>query len=281
MSLNIYLAYDGSINADWVSRYAIHMAANAASRKIVLIHILDGNYSVEKINAKIQLLEDECLAEGVELVRDIRPVTKSVYFSLLTAIPAGSENLCICGARISSRGKGFLAGTISEKLLRRKHFNVLAIRVVKPGLLGLPRQVFFPLSGHPRGLKGVMALFQLMVPQIEKVHLLRVMSVSSYWFQYMPEAKIKKMRLIGGAYLKEVLKEIRQQLDGAATHIDGTVILSDDWAKEILIQASHVQAQMIIMGASDRNLPSRFFYGNKIEQILRRTPCDVGIYRAL
>jgi len=281
MSFNIYLAYDGSINADWVARYAIHMAANSVARKIVLLHVLDGNYPVEKMNAKIQAVADECVAEGVAFAREIRPMTRDVYSSLLEAIPVGGESLCICGARITSRGKGFLAGTISEKLLRRKKFNVLAIRVVQPGLLGMPRQVLFPLSGHPRGLRGVMGLFHLMAPHVDRVHLLRVMRVGPSMFRYRAEAKREKVRLAGAVYIQEVLQELRQQLDESTIRIGGRVVLSDHWPEEILIQASHLHAQMIIMGASDRNLPSRFLSGNKIERILQRTPCDVGIYRTL
>lgn len=277
----IHLAYDGSINADWVSRYAIHMAANAPLKKIRLLHIQEGVHPEESILAKIQAVEDECLAEGVELVKEFHPRVKNVYNTLLDAIPPGNENLCICGARISSRGKGFLAGTISEKLLRRKKFNVMAIRVVKPGLLGEPRELLFPLSGHPRGLSAMMGFYQLMASSIDRIHLLRVMHVSRFWFQYMTAAAAVKLRREGAAYLQQVLEQLRQEEAASIVHLDGRVTLSDDWAKEILIQASQLRTQMIIMGASDRNLPSRFFYGNKIEQILRETPCDVGIYRAL
>lgn len=277
----IHLAYDGSINADWVSRYAIHMAANAPVKKIRLVHILEGVHSEKAILAQIQAVEDECLAEGVELVKEFHPKAKNVYVSLLNAIPPGNEHLCICGARISSRGKGFLAGTISEKLLRRKMFNVMAIRVVKPGLLGVPRELLLPLSGHPRGLTAMMGFYQLMASSVDRIHLLRVMQVSRFWFQYMTAASALKLRREGAEYLQQVMEQFRQEGAESTAHIDGRVTLSDDWAKEILIQASQLHAQMIIMGASDRNLPSRFFYGNKIEQILRESPCDVGIYRAL
>jgi hypothetical protein len=43
MERQIFLAHDGSINADWVSRYAIRMAATLHHRGITLIHIQDGN----------------------------------------------------------------------------------------------------------------------------------------------------------------------------------------------------------------------------------------------
>jgi nucleotide-binding universal stress UspA family protein len=97
----------------------------------------------------------------------------------------------------------------------------------------------------------------------------------------MPATIVQSLKTKGYSYVNGVLKEIRQQLGENKIYLDAKVVLSDDWAKEILIHASKSRAQMILMGASDRNLPSRYFYGNKIEQILRRSPCDVGIYRKI
>ena len=279
MTSTIYLAYDGSINADWVARYAINMAAGSRNPRIILVHILTQTYSAETIDKKIHEIEVECTSRGVEMTSQVLPLRKDVFQSLLKAIPPGVESLCVCGARITSRGKGFLAGTISEKLLRRKQFDVLAIRVVKPGILGVPKELLFPLSGHPRGFQAAMSFFQLLAPEVEQLHLLRIMKVSSLWFQYMPVTSVRALKSKGFAYVNQVITEIREQLGENHIRLDAKVILSDDWVKEILIQASRTRAQMILMGASDRNLPSRYFYGNKIEQILRRSPCDVGIYR--
>lgn len=280
MSPKIYLAYDGSINADWVARYALNMAHHAG-RSLYIIHVDDGIYSQESIAAKITAVKEEARPLGVEVKQLLVPLAKDVTNSLLSVIPQGPESLCICGARITSRGKGFLAGTISERLLRHRLFDAMAIRVVKPGLLGAPRDLLFPLSGHPRGFQAAMAFFRLLAPDVDHIHLLRVMEVSPFWFQYMSVNKARAKHLEGMNYINTILGDIRAQLVDSGIHVDGKVILSDDWVKEILIQASKLKTQLIIMGASDRNLPSRYFYGNKIEQILRETPCDVGIYRKI
>ncbi len=281
MSPNIYLAYDGSINADWVARYALAMAHHAANRPLCIIHVEDGVYSREGIAAKITAIEEEARPLGVDIRRLLVPLVEDVTTSLLAKIPHSPKSLCVCGARITSRDRGFLAGTISERLLRRRLFDVMAIRVVKPGLLGAPRDLLFPLSGHPRGFQAAMSFFRLLAPQVDRIHLLRVMEAGSFWFQYMSADKARALRSRGMNYLNAILDDVRGQLVGTGIHVDGKVVLSDDWVKEILIQASKLKTQLIIMGSSDRNLPSRYFYGNKIEQILRETPCDVGIYRKI
>ena len=280
-SYTIYLAYDGSINSDWIARYAINMADNNGIRKINLVHVDEGIYSREAIEGKIAVIGSHSASRGVELATAVLPLSGSVYATLLGAVPKGEETLCICGARSTSRGRGYIAGTISEKLLRCRRFNVFAIRVVKPGILGVPEEILFPLSGHPRGVKTIMSLFLLLAPQVTRVYLLRVMHVWTLRFRYMSASRAHAIRKAGNVYLEGVLEDLGRSLADSGLFIDGKVVLSDDWVKEILIYANRIKAQMIIMGASDRNLPSRYFYGNKIEEVLRRSPCDVALYRKI
>lgn len=277
----IYLAYDGSINADWVSRYAIRMAAHAPSGKLNVLHIPDGLIPLGKIQEKLAAIKAECQSQQVEFHSEIIGLRKDVFTTLMEVIPASIENYCICGMRMTSRGKGFLAGTISEKLLRCKQFNVFAIRVVNPGLLGCPSDLLFPLAGHPQGFRSAMTFLLMLAPCIHKVYVLRIMQTNSLWFRYLSPANVRNKLREGEDYVKKAMKEIRQRAGNAKLHLDRNVVISDDWAKEILIEASKIRAKMILLGASDRNLPSRFFYGNKLEQILRKTSCDVGIYRKI
>lgn len=281
MERRIYLAHDGSINADWVSRYAIRMAATLHHREITLIHIEDGSSARQRIEEKFAVIAGECDASGIECRSVIDDLDRNVFEGLLAAIPAGTESYCLCGARIASRGRGFLAGTVSERLLRAQKFNVMAIRVVSPGLLGCPGILLFPLAGHPRGFQAAMPFLRMLTATLFRLHLLRVMDVNPFRFRYISAEAADKKLHEGRQYLSHVAAEIQEEIADANWHLDRHVVLSDDWAKEILIQAGRVHASMILLGATERNLPSRFFYGNRLEQILRNSPCDVGIYRKL
>lgn len=97
------------------------------------------------------------------------------------------------------------------------------------------------------------------------------MTVNPILFRYISAVAAKKKIAEGYQYLSRVATEVRQQLTDISCHLDRNVVLSDNWAKEILIQAGKVNASMILLGATDRSVPSRFFYGNKIEQILSNT----------
>jgi nucleotide-binding universal stress UspA family protein len=281
MDRRIVLAYDGSINADWVARYALQMAASLPCRHLLLIHVLDGSFSHERIEAKFAAIAAECEPHAVTCQSLIFEMSGDVFSSLLQAIPPGEQCTCLCGTRIASKGRGFLAGTIAERLLRCRRFNVLAIRVVSPGLLGCPRTLLFPLAGHPRGFQTAMPFLQMLAASVKRLYLLRVMTVNPFHFRYISTLAAKKKIAEGHEYLSRIVAEIRQQTAGASWHLDRHVVLSDDWAKEILIQTGKINAGMILLGATERSLPSRYFYGNRIEQILRTTSCDVGIYRTI
>lgn len=281
MDRRLVLAYDGSINADWVARYAMQMASGLPSRQLLLIHILDGSLSRVRVEAQCEAIVAESKRHVVDCQYAIHEPSGDVLSSLLWAIPAGRQCTCLCGTRIASRGRGYLAGTIAERLLRGKQFNVLAIRVVSPGLLGCPRTLLFPLAGHPRGFKAALPFLQMLAASVKRLHLLRVMTVNSFHFRYISADGARRRVAEGYAYLNQVLAEIKEQTSDATWHLDRQVVLSDDWAKEIIIQAGKVNAAMVLLGATERNLPSRYFYGNRIEQILRNASCDVGIYRTI
>jgi len=281
MDQAVFLAYDGSINGDWVARYAIQLAAGTDGRLLTLLHIPDSAVSVERLGAKLEEISGACQGLEVELEVHSPPLAGDVYSTLLDAIPAGSDVYCVCGARRTSREKGFLAGTVSQRLLRSRRFNTVAIRVVNPGLLGCPGNVMFPLAGHPRKFQAAMPLLRLLAPCIVKLTLLRVMNVNPLFFRYLSASRARTILNEGTVYIREVAQEIIGEAVPWNFRIDDQVIISDDWAKEILIQAGKAHTGLLLLGASDKFLQSRFYYGNKLEQILRHTPCDVGIYRKI
>lgn len=281
MNRRIVLAYDGSINADWVARYAMQMAAALPSRQLHLLHILDGSCTRASVAAKFAAITAECLPLNLVCQHEIRELSGDVFTSLLQAIPAGEEVTCLCGTRIAAKSRGFLAGTVAERLLRCRQFNVMAIRVVSPGLLGCPRTLLFPLAGHPRGFEAALPFLQMLAVAVKRLYLLRVMTVNPVHFRYISLKAAQHKIAEGHAYLHRVVEEIHRQTTHASWHLDRHVVISDDWAKEILIHAGKINAGMVLLGATERSLPSRYFYGNRIEQILRTTPCDVGIYRKI
>ncbi|MDD2463749.1 MAG: universal stress protein [Desulfobulbus sp.] len=274
----IVLAHDGSINADWLTEYALQFAGSLPNPQLFLLHILDNSFTHERITEKFTAISLRCSKLGINCTSLIREKIQDVFSALLASIPSGQQTFCLCGARIAPRGRGFIAGTISERLLRSAPCNVIAIRVVSPGMLGHPSTLLFPLAGHPRGFRSALPFLELLLASVRRLFLLRVMTVHPLHFRYISNERAQNKILAGFSYLNRVTAEIREHLTLSA-HLDRRVLLSDDWAKEILIQAGKLNASMVLLGATERSLPHRFIYGNRIEQILRSTPCDIALYR--
>lgn len=275
----IYLAYDGSLNGDWVSRYAIRLAAHASERTLALLHVEDGSVSPAERDGKLEHIARECEGPGVEFFPQILPLQKNVLHTLLKVVPAGPDSLLVCGTRVRARKRALLAGTVSEQLLRLGLFRVLALRVVQPGLLGCPRDFLLPLAGHPRGFQSVWPFFRLFLPDVERLYLLRGMPAGPLGLRHLSEKRLMALRAAGDRYLQGVAEEVRHRRGTAEFRLDRGVVVCEDWVREILVHASRLRSRMLLLGASERTRAYRLLHGVGLERVLRGAPCDVGIYR--
>jgi nucleotide-binding universal stress UspA family protein len=279
MNRNIYLAYDGSIHGDWIARYAVQFATGTG--RLVLLHVPDGPAPTPAIQRKIDAIQEDCTRHGISLECRFPALHGNIVTTLLAAIPRGTDSLCLCGARIAARGKGFLAGTVAEKLLRGGKCNVMSLRVVIPGHLGQPRTLLFPVAGRAATPRSVFQILPLLQQTVRHVHVLRILPVSHWWSRYLRHKVLLARRASGSAHVAEALEDLASNSGHQEWHVDGHVVLSDDWAREITVQASRLHAGLIVLGATERSLSFRLLHGNRIEEVLRRAPCDVAIYRSL
>ncbi len=275
METPIYLAYDGSLNGDWVSRYALRFAKTSAGGRLHVLHVHDGALAREKLATLVEDGERSGVAVSAEEI----PCDGDVAHTLTQALPGDEDALLICGTRVRETGKGLLAGTVTERLLRDGHHNVLAIRVVDPGLLGAPKRLLYPMSENPFTARRALPFLQLFTPTLEEMVLMTVKAMRSGSFERLSTEQAHRLLKERQAYVEERAAYLRQELAPAAFRLDCRAVVSDDWPKEILLTAGRVRAQLLFMGATERTLPQRFLFGNPLEQVLRGTPCDVAIFR--
>lgn len=273
-------AYDGSINGDWVSHYAVQLAAAHQDRTLTLVHVRDASIDDAALAEKLARLRLECVGQGIRLdERILPPAGDHLLDAIRSVAPAGPEHYLICGTRAQGRGYGFLSGTISAQLLRAGHCNTLAVRVVQPGLLGAPRRLLLPVDERPGGFRSALPFLRLFGPQITHLHIVLVARVGSGHFRRLSHDHAERLRQPGRAYCERVEQEIGEQLGLGAKVMDAQVVVSDEVHREILIAANKVRSRLIYMGASQRNLSERFLHGNPLERVLRDATCDVAIYR--
>jgi nucleotide-binding universal stress UspA family protein len=275
-------AYDGSINGDWVSHYAVQLAAGHQDRTLTAVHVRNGRRNDAMLAEKLERLRAECERHGVRLVERLWSLAgRTLLDAIRSAVPGGPEHFLVCGTRAQGQRGGFLSGTTSEQLLRSGHCNVLAVRVVQPGLLGSPRRLLLPVAERPGGFRSGLPFLRLFGPQVSHMHIVLVARVGRGRLRRMSHELAEGLRPAGQAYCERVEQEIVEQLGLGSKVMDAQVVVSDEIPREILIAANKTKSRLIYMGASERNLTERLFYGNPIEQVLRDATCDVAIYRGI
>jgi nucleotide-binding universal stress UspA family protein len=275
----IILAHDGSLYGDWVARYALRFAAAETDRKLLLLHVRDGRVEETLAEARFARLTEACADAAVTFHQELLPLGHSVHRVLRQATPHDPEALLLCGTRVKPRRQALLAGSVAELLLRSHQCPVLALRVVQPGLLGLPHDLLLPLAGHPDGFARLEPILRRLAPQLRKLYFLHALPVNPLAQPHLSPARQARLLRDGQLYLDRICAELAEGFVPCPFAVDRRVLITADPVHQILVEASRLKAQMLLLGASERSLAHRVFHGQTLERILRETPCDVGIYR--
>jgi nucleotide-binding universal stress UspA family protein len=170
---------------------------------------------------------------------------------------------------------------VAEQLLRSRHCNVLAVRVVQPGVLGLPRRLLLPVSGHPRGIRSGLPFLRLFEPDVSHLHVVYVARIGQWRLRMISHPTAERLRHLGEGYCDRIEQQINEQFGWEPGRVDANVVVSDNVPQEIAIAANKTKSRLIYMGASERNLVERFVYSDLVERVLRNATCDVAIYRGI
>jgi nucleotide-binding universal stress UspA family protein len=277
----LVFAYDGSINGDWISHYAVQLAAAREDRRLDLIHVRHRAAKDAELATKLERMRGECERQGVDLLAHLLPPTRRVSEAIRAATPAGPESFMICGTRAHGRHGNYLRGTESERLLRSGHCNVLAVRVLQPGVLGSPRRLLLPVGAARGDFGSALPFLRLFGPQVSHLHILCVARVGRGRFLRMSHEAKERSRSSGEALCERVEQAIGERLGLGTKIMDAQVVVSDDIPKEILIAANKTKSRLIYLGASQRNLTERLILGSPVERVLRDASCDVAVYRGI
>ncbi len=275
----IHLAYDGSLHGDWTARYALSLAGSLREPRLRVVHVAELGAELADLAGRLAWLERQGRDAGV-VIEVERVKGPDVYFALDRAVPARPDTLLVCGTRARDRGRGLLLGTPTERLLRAGGRNVLALRVLDPGSLGAPERVLVPLSDNPRAARRILPLLELLAPRTHELSLYRAVAVSELAFRHLSAHASHELVEEALARLDAERALLDEHLELGPRRIDARVEVCDDWPRSVLLTASRMRARLILLGATERSLPKRFFLGNPTEQVLRGASTDVGIFRA-
>lgn len=276
----IVFAYDGSIHADWVGRYAIRLARESEAGLEVL-HVDDGVLTAAVVESRFAHLRAVAAALGVEVSLSQLPGSAAggVARALDAAVPADTGRILVSGLRVRRSRRGLLRGTVSEQLLRYGHHDVLAIRVVSPSLLGHARHVLFSLSQNPYAANRAALFLRLFAPELTRLSLLTVMSPRLGRLSSPTGDDLRMLRARGMDHLLRVEAQLRGALAPFEIPFDPHVAVSWNWSTEITRAAGRARAELVLVGATERTLARRFAFGSPLERVLDDAVCDIAIFR--
>lgn len=275
--MSLYLAYDGSINGDWVARYAISIVRHLPDRRLHIVHVRSGEIADKLLMRKLRGVKQDGAAAGVSVSIEMVPMQGSVFATLAAAIPDGSEVFLMCGTRVRGGRHGYLSGTVAEKLLARRTSNVVAMRVVHPGLLGVAHIVLLAITGARPPFDSVLPFLDLMVPEVKSLHILNAFKLRRAAQTHLTHRRLSKLRAEGLVQARSVERTIMERTGLTDTMIDSTVRVTDDWVMETLILASRHKSQLICLSVPPPSFRDALPFANPIERMLRDAPCDVAL----
>lgn len=276
--MSVYLAHDGSLNGEWVGRYALRFAAGTPARRLVQLHVEDANISGPPLHERLARIKNLGERLGVSVETRILPMHHGVFGGLDVHLKEDPESLVICGARATDGRRGLLRGTISERLLGNGGYDVMSVRVLQPGLLGHPKRIMLSLSKDGRASTAIRFVAPL-VAGIEQLDIVYINTVSRMRYAHISEDD--------AARLRHQARGIAERAEGqiiAATGIDGVNVdfhgrLSDDWPKQTAVEAGRYRSDLTLAEFPPTQRQSLGF-AHPIEQLMRLAPSDVAVFRA-
>ena len=102
----LWLAHDGSINADWLSHYAVHLGLGLPAREVRAVFVEDGSLDAAEFRKRSEFLRRECADAGLTFSAESLPLHGGVAATLRAHIPHGPETFVLCGAPAQMRSLG-------------------------------------------------------------------------------------------------------------------------------------------------------------------------------
>jgi nucleotide-binding universal stress UspA family protein len=273
----IHVADDGSEHATWTLYYALRMARRLDPPLVQMLRVPQRGASPTKAHDERQARLAEQL--GVRLVHRTLPSARDVPAALADHVQPGPSDVVLVGFRAHRHGRGLALGTVGQALLARHDHAVLAMRVVAPGNLGLPRVAALGLSESPGLVERLAPAVQLLAPDLERLMLLHVVEVQRRFYGALTYARLRELEGRGQATLARCAAALRRAL-GPLPRLERRTSVAESWPTQLVMDAHRTRAHLLLLGASDQLLPRRFTLSNPLETVLRNAACDVAVFRA-
>ncbi|MBI5406490.1 MAG: universal stress protein [Nitrospirae bacterium] len=284
----ILVAVDGSFHAGIAARYAFAFAGTFNAKLYVTAVITEEmeEHEEKAVAAAVAKVLDEATdilpdipsnrppdiasnrpmdIEGVLLKGDvIRAINRFVRDNKI--------DLVIASTRGPHRDQRFFVRSVTSGLMSKLPCSVIGIKVTHPGRSIRPKKVLVPVIGDGYQDKERADVAEALHGRFaSSLSLFHVIELSALSIKRLDPQK--KERLIASA--EKRLAPFMDELNRRGIDAGKKIVLGRNAREEVISEASHHKYDLIIVGATTRNIVKRVVSGNPVEEILRDTPCDV------
>lgn len=268
----ILVAVDGSFHANIAARYSLAFA-DAFSSKIFVATVLTkemgekGEKSAANSIAKV-------LDDSQEMGLDIEGVILKgdVIEAIDRFVRDNKVDIVIASTRRPHKERRFFARSITSALMSRLPCSVAGLKITHPGRSVRPGKVLVPVIGDGYRDKERAEIVEALIHKFDsKVTVFHVIELGDLNINRLDRLEKERLTLSAEKRLLSFLDELK----GRRLIVSERIVIGRNAREEIISEASHHKYDLIIVGATTRNILKRMVSGNPVEEILRDTPCDV------
>lgn len=274
MYKKILAAVNEHLNSEVAARYALQLAKENRAKcyicfvaeKAMSQHDCRSAEDAVKrlfLEAMQMGVQAESIAEVGDPVTDIRKIVQHENISIVFA-----------STRREDIERRFYSGTIARSLSLKLPCSVALVRVVHSGRVH-PKRILVPLKARIDHVNEraffTTHMARALNSQVIVFHAPRPLTKFFHGEIHLTEPEWEKRRSRDIGHFMAYLKDHEIEYEGR--------VLPGRTARNITIEAFAKRHDLIIMGASERNLLTSLLKGNPVEDVLRDTPCDLIILK--
>ena len=266
MYKRIVMIVDSGIEAEFVASYA-RLIAHVARAKFYLVPtsqdpgVLE-NLHVIRSRAADEGLETKELAVRGDFLRAVNNLVRDEQLDLIVTALKGE------------RDGRFFIGTRAQRLMKHAQASVIGVRIVKARPITHHRKFLVPVSNRDYHFTERLFLIDALARHLKlRVSLFRCIRSRGRAFD---KAEMEVFFTESQEYFAPFKDELRA--GGMAT--DVRLRVCENATDSILDEAMSGRFDLLLVRALRRNIAKEFLGGNEMEELIRRTPANLLLWKS-
>ncbi len=266
MYKRIVMIVDSGIEPIFVSSYAF-LTASASNAKLYLVPA----YRDPEVLANIQEIESRAKAEEIEteqlsveggVIRDVNKLVRDKKLDLILTALKGE------------RDGRFFIGTLAQRLMKHAQASVIGVRIVKARPITHHQKLLVPVSNRDYHFNERLFLIDVLAHKLKlNVSLFRCIKSTGRSFD---KAEMETVFKESEAYLSPFKDNL---LEGGIP-TDVRVRVCENATDSILDESMSGRFDLLFVRALKRNVSKEFLGSNEMEEIIRRTPSNLLLWKS-